>query len=403
MLTPAPADGCACFASTAALPADLAARLRDLAFAHGETFASYLAAEGDWETFWSADRDGVVPFVRWMGRYVLVVGGVLAPAERRADLLERFVRHARARRWHLSFWNIGRDQLPTFRTLGFQATKCGEEPFVRLAGATWQGKDFEWLRRQENFCLRQGLEVAEVTPDPADPAYRDALVPQLEAISRAHVEATVHGRELQYFVGRFTPLDMGHKRLFVARRGDDVEAFIVLNPCLGGTTWAIEMYRRRDDATRGVIPFAMLQAMRRLQTEGAAFCSLSLIPAVRCERAVKGDSNAARVGCVLWWNYGNWIFDLRGIYHFKSRFRPEYRDMYIVALPKASVLSMIAMGRTWGLMSFNPLRLLRRSGEKIAKWSSRRSLAEPDAGTRRVLRHLTPRAGRPGTQPAETP
>jgi phosphatidylglycerol lysyltransferase len=163
------------------------------------------------------------------------------------------------------------------------------------------------------------------------------------------------------------------------------------------------MYRRREDATRGVIPFTMMQALRRLQAEGADFCSLSLIPAVRCERAVKGDSGPARVACVLLWNYGNWIFDLRGIYHFKSRFRPEYRDMYIVALPKASVLSMIAMGRTWGLLSFNPLRLLRSSGEKILKWSSRRSLAEPDAGNRRVLRHLPPRAGRSGTQPAETP
>jgi phosphatidylglycerol lysyltransferase len=334
---------------------------------------------------------------------VLVVGGLLAPTERRADLLAQFVRYARARRWHVSFWNIGRDQLPMFRELGFQATKCGEEPFVRLAGATWQGKDYEWLRRQENFCRRQGLEVAEVATDPGDPAYRDVLVPQLEAISQAHVEATVHGREMQYFVGRFTPLDMGHKRLFVARRDGDVEAFIVLNPCLGGTTWAIEMYRRREDATRGVIPFTMMQALRRLQAEGADFCSLSLIPAVRCERAVKGDSGPARVACVLLWNYGNWIFDLRGIYHFKSRFRPEYRDMYIVALPKASVLSMIAMGRTWGLLSFNPLRLLRSSGEKILKWSSRRSLAEPDAGNRRVLRHLTPRPGRSGTQPAETP
>jgi len=388
-------DGWAHFPSSAALPAELRDRLRRLAYEHGESYASYLAVDGDWETFWSPDRDGVVPFVRWLGRYVLVVGGLLAPAAGRPALLERFVRFARGRRWHVSFWNVDRDRIPEFRGLGFQVTKCGEEPFVRLETATWKGKDFEWLRRQENFCRRDGLEVVEVRTDPTDPAYRDGLVPQLEAISRAHVAGTLHGREMQYFVGQFTPLDMGHKRLFVARRGDTVEAFIVLNPALSGTTWAIEMYRRREDATRGVVPFTMLQAMRRLKEEGAAFCSLSLIPMVRCGQPLKGDSWTARGAFVLWWHCLNWIFDVRGIYHFKSRFRPEYREMYLLSLPKASVASLVGMGWTWGLLRVSPWRLVRRSGEKTAKWFSRRSLADPGQRPDRVLRRLAPRAGEP--------
>ena len=46
---------------------------------------------------------------------------------------------------------------------------------------------------------------------------------------------------------------LGDRRLFVARRDGRIEAFIVCNPCLGGTMWAVETYRRRADATRGVV------------------------------------------------------------------------------------------------------------------------------------------------------
>lgn len=389
------------FPSSTALPAGLHDRLRDLAFEHGETYASYTAADDDWETFWSPGHSGVVPFVRWMGRYAFIVGGVLAPPAERATLLERFMEFARRRRWHVSFWNVSRESVPLFRDRGFQVTKCGEEPFVRLAAATWKGKDYEWLRRQENFCRREGLEVAEIRADPADASYRERLVPQLEEISRAHIEGTLHGREMRYFVGRFTPLAMGHKRLFVARRGERAEAFVVLNPCLGGDTWAIEMYRRRDDATRGVIPFAMLQIMRRLQEEGVALCSLSLIPTVRCGRAVKGDSWTGRGGFVLWWYGLNWLFDVRGIYHFKSRFRPEYREMYLVSSPKTSLLSLCGMCRTWGVWRVSPWRLVRFSGSKLSKWFSRRSLARPDQRPGRMLRRLTPRGGAPAPQSVE--
>jgi phosphatidylglycerol lysyltransferase len=177
---------------------------------------------------------------------------------------------------------------------------------------------------------------------------------------------------MRYFVGRFTPLAMGHRRLFVARCGERAEAFVVLNPCLGGGTWAIEMYRRREDATRGVIPFAMLQIMRRLQEEGVALCSLSLIPTVRCGRAVKGDSWTGRGGFVLWWYGLNWLFDVRGIYHFKSRFRPEYREMYLVSSPKTSLLSLCGMCRTWGVWRVSPWRLVRFSGSTLSKWFSGR-------------------------------
>lgn len=368
-------------------PAEMLADVRDHAFRFGETFVAYLASEEGWETFWSPGRRGLIRFVRW-GRYAFSVGGLLAAPDDQPELLRLFLEFIKARGWTVTFYNIGRDRLPLFRDQGCQATKCGEEPIVRLDRSTWRGKDLEWVRRQENFCKRQGLEVHEAVPDAADPAFRDVVAPELAAISQEHVVNTLHGRELRYVVGRFEPLAMGHQRLFVARSAERIEGFVVCNPCLAGRMWAIEMYRRRTDAPRGVIPFAMVQTMRRLQDEGVAYCSLSATPAVRCENITAGDSWAARGAYVYWWRYFNWLYDVRGIYHFKSRFRPDYREMYLVSWPQTTILSLVGVGMVWGVFWFSPWKLFASMCTRARTRAARKSLAKPGFRPDRVLRRL---------------
>ena len=184
--------------------------------------------------------------------------------------------------------------------------------------------------------------------------------------------------------------------MFIAKCGERIEAFVVCNPCLDGAMWAVETYRRRADAVRGAVPFAILQTMRALQREGVAYCSLSLIPLVRCDTAVKGDSGIARTALTFWWRHLNWIFDFRGIYHFKSRFRPEYREMYMAAWPAVTIRSMIALGMGWGIINFSPWRLLKRALGKSQKLDSRKSLATPEYRPSRILRRFT-RSAPPAT------
>ena len=79
------------YPARAALPPDLDERLRRYACCYGDTYASYLVTEPDWETFWGRGHRGVVRFARWGGRYVMVVGGLLAPPEERERLLGDFL------------------------------------------------------------------------------------------------------------------------------------------------------------------------------------------------------------------------------------------------------------------------------------------------------------------------
>ena len=75
-------DDCTYYRTRDEMPAEAVERLEQLAYRWGETYDAYLVNEGQREYFWLPDWEGVVGFTR-RGRSALVVGGLLAPVERR--------------------------------------------------------------------------------------------------------------------------------------------------------------------------------------------------------------------------------------------------------------------------------------------------------------------------------
>ena len=383
------AENASYYSSQADMPDSLLQRMESMAFDYGQTYDAYLVTETDREYFWNHDRNGFIGFYRRRSR-VIVSGGVFAPPDDQEALLVDFLDFAKKKGWSLLFFNVPRIQTALFRKHGFQITKSGEEPIIPLASTDWRGKPYEWVRRQENFCKRQGIEYIELEADPNDEEYRNEIVPELEEISREHLAETLHQRELRFFVGQFRPLELGRRRLFVAKQGSRIIAFIVCTPGLGGEFWAIETYRRRPESPRGVIPFAILQTMRKMKEEGVSYVSLSLMPCLRCDMAVTGDSGIFRWGQSITWNRLNWIFDMRGTYHFKSRFRPHFREMYVAASPRLTIRSSFEILFAWQLLWFNPFRLFMRAIRSSR--SARQTLATPPWRPERIIRELRPRS-----------
>ena len=378
-------SGCEHYRSQDEMTPVLIDRLRHHAREFGDTYASYLATESDREYFWASGHYGVVAFRRF-GRYLNVADGLLADPAQREPLLAEFLAFAGQNNWVTSFMNVPRNEINIFRRQGCQVTKCGEEALVQLDRTDWQGKDASWLRRQENYCRRQGVEVCEVDPDPADAVYRDEVVPQLEEISDEYLLSTLHQGEMQFFVSKFLAHGLTGRRLFVARHDSRIIGFIVCNPGLDGNFWAVEVYRQKPHAVRGVIPCIIMHAMREMKEEGVQYFSLSLAPFLRCN-AVAGDSKVFRFVANTWWRYLNPIFDVQGIFHFKSRFRPDYREMYLAASPGVTIRSLLVIAFLWKLFHFNPLRLLRRSWRKGCS-AKGRSLALPEQRSKRMIRQL---------------
>ena len=332
--------------------------LEKFAFQFGRTYDSYLATEEGLTQFWSSNKSGVLSYAR-IGRYLHVQGGLLcAPADREC-LLREFQAFARQHHYCVTFYNVVEEDIPLFRQSEFQVTKWGEEPMLDLAHLTWAGGEFEWVRRQFNYCHRQNVSLLECHRENRSQAEWDTVIEGIRAVAAEGLKSKPQRHEIWFFNGRFDPVDWGRRRLFLARSDHGngrIEGFLVCLPFENGSHWAVETYRHRLDAPRGLVAFMIHQCVQKLRSEGIATVSLCLCPAVRVE-TLPNDSWLVRRGLQFGFNYAAIFFDLPGEYHFKSRFRPRFVPRHICHWPHASVRSMWSLVRLSGVLSLDYRKL----------------------------------------------
>src|SRR5262249_52242970 len=221
-----------------------------------------------------------------------------------------------------------------------------EEPIIDLDTCRWVGKSYEWVRRQTNYCLRQGLTAFEVRPEALTAQQWSRTLSELLEVSAESLQKKPQNREMQFYVGQLADHALGLRRLFVARGehgAGRIEGFVVCNPMRNGSEWAAEIFRHRQDGVRGTIAFLLHQTAKQLQAEGVRRMSLCLIPGQRCSTPLEGDSFLIRRGLSLMEHGFGWAYDIAGMRHFKSRFRPRYEDRYLCSLPGISVGTICSM------------------------------------------------------------
>ncbi len=367
--------------SSSAEAEQASALLEELAFRYGRSSESYLVTEPGRKYFWLPNQTGVIVYLR-RGRYLHVGGGLLAAEADKPALLVAFTQWASASRLRPMFYNIAPDEVPLFRETGFQVTKWGEEAVIDLSTASWKGKRFEWVRRQSNYALRHGLHFVECRPErlTADAWHR--LSQELTEVSNGILSERPQIGDIGFLNGRFDASLIGRRRLFLARQKVQgrIDGFLVCNPCRGGNEWALELYRDRPDAVRGTIPFLMHQALQLFQQEQIERASLCLVPGVRCDRPLPGDSALIRHAMVLS-QYFSFIFDVAGLYHFKSRFRPRFEDRFICAYPAVTLGAACSFIGLCGALRLNSVKLVRRLWRQLRYSRSRSTLAAPPSET----------------------
>jgi phosphatidylglycerol lysyltransferase len=353
------------------------ARLEALAYCCGQSFDSYLVMDLDRKYFWSPGGRAVLGFVLQCSQAV-VIGGLIGPADAREALLLGFMDHCRQHGWTACFGLVPEHDLPLFDRHGFQSTKIGEDALISLRHCTWQGKDYEWVRRQTNYCQRQRLVCQEIGPAITAGQWRHRTL-ELADISKRFLDRTPHGHSMRYFVSRFDTDHLYRRRVFVAIADGGagrVEGFIVCTPYRDGAAWAIEMYRSRQDAVRGTVPFLICRAMQIFTGEGVEEVSLCLMPAAHCRQRRPGDNWLIHAYIRITHRYLNFILDTPGIYHFKTRFRPRCENRYCSVWPRASWRPLHAMLSTWGTLQFSPWRALGRGIRRLRIHRQRATLVQ---------------------------
>ena len=354
-------------------------RLEEMAFLHGQSYDSYLSTDGPLKQFWLQDGTAVIPYVQ-RGRYIHTQGGLLGPVEQRPALLREFKKFLQRNRYRATFYNIGDTDLPLFREQAFQVTKWGEEPLLDVPEQTWAGRDFEWVRRQSNFCRRRGVVVSECNREDYSQADWAELMTEVQRIASDCLSTKPQRDDVTFFNGSVAPRRWDRRRLFVARADHGtgrIEGFLICLPFDAGWQYAIETYRHRLNAPRGVVPYLIQQSIECLKCEGIRTVSLCLCPAVRTEK-LPGDSWIVRRCLELGFQYASAFFDMPGEYHFKSRFRPRFVRRFICHWPRATVRSMWSTVQLSGVLNLDLRRLSSKLWRRILRPEGRQNLATPD-------------------------
>ena len=340
-----------CFSKYANIPKDLVDKIEEFAFAYGKFTDSYLITEDNRSVFISESGKGILGFAQ-QNRYYHVTSGLLAATDKdKADLLTEFIQYTESNNIKaIASYTVPEEDAHIYIKVGAQVTKMGEDPVIDLRKTDWKGKPYQWVRRQLNYGRRKGLKAEEIKTDWNDFYYRKTLAPELIEISNEYIEKSKNGSEINFFVGRFIPENMLRKRLFIARSTFRIEAFIVCNPGECGAFWGIEMYRRRSDSPRGTMPFLIMEALAILKDTGVRHVSLSIVPFYNCSDARPGDNTILRRLYVFAFKYLNWYYDFQGLYLFRSRFRPQFRSVFVAHYPRYT-----------SLMGISSIRLLEKN------------------------------------------
>jgi phosphatidylglycerol lysyltransferase len=145
-----------------------------------------------------------------------------------------------------------------------------------------------------------------------------------------------------------------------------------------GLSWATELYRRRTDSVRGTMAYLIHHVLKQLQTEGVRQVGLCLDPGQGCTEPLPGDSALVRRSMQFGDRHLGFVFDVAGLRHFKTRFRPRYESRYICSRPKASLGSTLAFANVSGLFNLSLPKLARVCVDRVRKHASRKSLASVD-------------------------
>lgn len=282
------------------------------------------------------------------GRFWHIAGGLLAPESLKPSMIQWLAEVSKNQKKTVAVYNVSETDAVCFHKAGFVVNKFGEEPILNPQGLTWSGKQFEWVRRQTNYCQRAGLTVEEICDAPT----QRRMAAELQDIMIDDLAGRTFDQPLRLLEGQLNPENLNRRRLFVAKNGERIEGFVACSPIDAGRSWAFETYRKRKDATRGVTPFLFRSVIDQMGQEGCEQISLCLVPGrnVR-EAAIEAEDRRMQWMMSMWFGRLDFMFNVQGQDHFKSRFRPRYVDRYLCVAPGNSVSSFVSFLKTTGATS----------------------------------------------------
>jgi phosphatidylglycerol lysyltransferase len=323
--------------SSVDLPCAVAAELDEaqaVLARHGGNSFAHLVFLGDKRLFWSTGRDAFIQYGLVRDRLV-ALGDPCGNAAVFETLVNDFREYADRHNMTPCFYEVDEAGLHRYHDAGFAFLKLGEAALVDVRAFTLEGKRNESLRHAVNRARREGA-VFQWLHHPLP----EATWQELQTISDQWL-ATRHAAEKGFSLGAFRRDYLVRSDIAVVSLNQRIVAFANLMPDYASHhELSVDLMRHREDAPPGSMEFLFVHLIEYARSAQYRFFNLGIAPL-----SGVGDSRYARTGekvARYVYEYGNRLYNYRGLRGFKQKFRPRWRSTYL-AYPVLSPLPALLM------------------------------------------------------------
>lgn len=304
---------------------------------HGATFGGPPAIAGllgDKDFLFSLTTRSALTFARKRHHMIALAEPVGLPEEI-DGLIGAFLDKAALERCKPSFYAVTPAFAEAARRHGLRLVKIGERALLDLTTFSMAGKDRQVIRTHRNRHVKAGFTVTVFEPRTVR-----HLEPRLRDISNQWL-ARNGGREKAFALGAHDPAYVHTMPVAVVTAPDgSIPAFATLWPGADRERIGIDLMRSCDDAPNGVMDYLFSELFLWAQGQGYKAFDLNTAPlsGVTIDPALPLATSLAR----MTFEYGERLYNFKGVRRFKQKFHPVWEDVFIALRPNASPLSAVA-------------------------------------------------------------
>jgi lysylphosphatidylglycerol synthetase-like protein (DUF2156 family) len=262
------------------------------------------------------------------GRHWVALGGPIGLKGEALDLVQAFLAKAKAERAQVSFYGVGPQFDPIVLAFDFKRLKTGERAILNLETFSMEGKTRQVSRTHRNRHIKQGFTFTVEGPG----AVRSNLI-ALRNISDQWLKYQ-SGGEKAFGLGSFDVHYIDRLPLAAVRDKDGkIVAFATLWPTADKSRLGVDLMRYGDDGPNGVMDYLFAEMFLWAKGQGYKTFDLNTSPAsgVRPNWQAPILTSIARLA----YKYGENTYNFQGVRRFKSKFNPDWEDVYLAG-PKSS-------------------------------------------------------------------
>jgi glycosyltransferase 2 family protein len=269
------------------------------------------------------------------GRTWVALGGPIGRGDEALNLTRAFLDDAKKARAQVSFYGVGPQFSELANALNFKMLKTGERAILNLETFSMEGKTRQVSRTHRNRHIKQGFSFAVEGPG----AVRANLA-RLRTISDQWLSYQTGG-EKAFGLGSFDVHYIDRLPLATVRDKDDViVAFATLWPTADKSRLGVDLMRYGDDGPNGVMDYLFAEMF--LWAKGMGYKAFDLNTSPASGVSPNWQAPVLTTMATLAYKYGENIYNFQGVRRFKSKFHPEWEDVFM-ASPKSSNAFRAAM------------------------------------------------------------